>query len=273
MTIKTREKVITPAAARAMLRTSEELGAKNRKVSNNHVELYANDIRSGNWKLNGDAIKLDEDGRILDGQHRLRACVLANMPMRTMVMTGVSKDAFDTLDCGRARTTSQVLQMAEVKYNSLIACIIRGAAEIRTVGHTDMKEKRLSNIAALEEYKANSEIYGKAAAVGTSAVGETHAMTQKMAGSVYFYLVHDLQQDPEKVEKFIREITSFDSSASPVLDKLRKWNLANRMQKISDRTRLGYLILTWNAWVTGAAKAPRFSEGSIEEMPTFVTLK
>ena len=270
MSIKVRTKTITPAVAQAMLQTSAELGAINRKLNNRHVELYANEIRANRWKLNGDAIRLDADGRILDGQHRLHACVLAGIPFQTIVMTGVEADTFDTMDCGRVRTTSQVLQLADVKYNALIASIIRGSSDIRSVGHTDMKEKRLSNTAALADYNANADLYNRAAAVSAAAVSESHSMTPKLAGSVYYYLVHDLKQDEAKVEKFIREICSFDTSSNGIIDKLRKWNLANRTVKVSERTRLGYTILTWNAWISGSRKAPRFSESSIEEMPSFI---
>jgi len=269
MSIKVRQKTITPAVAEAMLKASEALGAVNRKLNTRHVELYANEIRSNRWKLNGDAIRLDPDGRILDGQHRLQACVLAGIPFQTIVMTGVEADTFDTMDCGRTRTTSQVLQMADVKYSALVSSIIRGAAEIRSAGHTGMKEKRMSNTAALADYNKNAETYNRAAAVSSAAVNESHAMTPKLAGSIYYYLVHDLAQDETRVEKFIRDITSFDTSSSAVLDKLRKWNLANRAIRISERTRLGYAILTWNAWVGGSRKALRFSESLIEEMPSF----
>ena len=270
MAIKVRTKIITPAMAEAMLRTSSELGAINRKLNNRHVELYANEIRSNRWKLNGDAIRLDADGRILDGQHRLHACVLAGLPFKTIVMTGVEADTFDTIDCGRIRTTAQVLQMADVKYNSLVSSIIRGASEIRSYGHTDMKEKRLSNTAALAEYNANAELYNRAAALSSSALDESHLVTPKLVGSVYYYLVHDLKQDEATVEKFVREMVSFDSSSSAIIDKLRKWNLANRTVKVSERTRLGYIILTWNAWISGSRKPPRFTEASIEEMPVFI---
>lgn len=270
-TIKVRTKTITPAVAQAMLLQSKELGATNRKVSQKWVELYANEMRSNRWRLNGDAIRLDTDGRILDGQHRLHACVLSGIPFQTIVMTGVENDTFDTMDCGRSRTPAQVLQLADVKYHTLIASIIRGAAEIRNDGHTDMKEKKLSNTAALFEYKNNSEVYDRAATIAAAATGESHSMTAKLAGSVYYYLVHDKNQDADKVEKFIREAASFDTSSSGIIDKLRKWNLANRTVKVSERTRLGYLILTWNAWISGSRKAPRFSEAAVEEMPAFIT--
>ena len=134
--------------------------------------------------------QFDENGGILDGQHRLQACVLSGVPFQTIVMSGVPRDTFDTLDCGRARTTSQVLQMEGVKYNAVIASIIRGVSELRSAGHTAAHEKRLSNSAALAEYNKHASAYNRAAAVAATAVAESHAMAPKLAGSLFYYLVH-----------------------------------------------------------------------------------
>jgi hypothetical protein len=38
---------------------------------------------------------------------------------------------------------------------------------------------------------------------------------------------------------------------------------------MSDRNRIGYAALTWNALVAGSKKVPRFSDKSIDPMPTF----
>ena len=271
MAIKVHTKTISPAMAKSMLETSYSLGVTNRKVSNRHVDIYAEEMRSGRWKLNGVAIKLDEKGGILDGQHRLLACVQSGVPFQTIVMNGVERDTFDTLDCGRVRTTAQVLQMANVKYNSLISSIIRGVAEIRSVGNMSHKEKPISNTASLEEYNKHSAAYDMAAAVGATAIAGTKAMTAKMCGAIYYHLTQDLKQSKDEVEKFIREITSFDSSKNAIVDKLRKWNLANRGMKVSDRNRLGYTILTWNAMVHKAKAAPKFCEKNLEKFPKFET--
>lgn len=272
MAINVKTMTITPAEAKKMLDTTEKLGGHNRKVSQNYVDLYANEMRGKRWKLNGEPIKLDARGIVLDGQHRLQACVAAGTPFETLVVTGVDPKTFDTLDCGRSRTPAQVLQMADVKYNSLIASIIRGASDLRTTGHTACKEKKLSNTATLLEYKRNAGVYNRAASVAASAVQESHAMTARLAGSVYYYLVHDLKQDEEQVANFIREITSFKNSSSDALEKLRIWNLKNKnLRGVSDRVRIGYLILTWNAMMTGSKKKVRFSESALDPMPKFIT--
>ena len=44
MAIKVHTKTISPAMAKSMLETSYSLGVTNRKVSNRHVEIYAEEI-------------------------------------------------------------------------------------------------------------------------------------------------------------------------------------------------------------------------------------
>lgn len=50
-------------------------------------------MRNGNWKANGEAIKFSSTGRLLDGQHRLRACVKEQVPFTTLVIRGLEDEA------------------------------------------------------------------------------------------------------------------------------------------------------------------------------------
>lgn len=86
---------------------------KNRKVSQQLVQQLANDMATGNWKLNGETIVISDTGRLLDGQHRLLACLQADTTFETYVVVGVEEDVFDTLDCGKLRDGTSVFAMME----------------------------------------------------------------------------------------------------------------------------------------------------------------
>jgi hypothetical protein len=51
-------------------------------------------IQRGEWQLTGEGIKLDDEGRVRDGQNILHAIVQAGIPVRSVVARGVSEDAF-----------------------------------------------------------------------------------------------------------------------------------------------------------------------------------
>ena len=96
---------VTPEDAIKML----ELNPNNRPLNQNRVRKYADQMRSGNWQLNGESIIFAENGRLVDGQHRLNAIVTSGKTIETVVTRGVKKGAFETVDTGTARTAGDLL--------------------------------------------------------------------------------------------------------------------------------------------------------------------
>lgn len=70
----------------------------NRPVNQNHVDRIARQIAAGKWIFNGDTIKIANGGDVLDGQHRIWAVVETNTAVETIVVYGVQREAFATVD-------------------------------------------------------------------------------------------------------------------------------------------------------------------------------
>jgi hypothetical protein len=85
----------------------------NRHISKNAVAAMARDMMAGKWRMNGDAIRVGADGTLFDGQHRLTACVQANVPFETLIVTGLSPEDRLTIDRGRPRTIGDALTMVQ----------------------------------------------------------------------------------------------------------------------------------------------------------------
>lgn len=101
--------LITPKIADQMLATM----VKNRPVSESKILEYAVAMDEGEWALNGETIKIDQFGHLIDGQHRLRACVLAEKNFRSFVARGIEDpEAFATIDVGKTRTARDVFGIA-----------------------------------------------------------------------------------------------------------------------------------------------------------------
>lgn len=271
MAIKSKIKKITPEYAQKLLKKTEEAGIVNRKVNQRTVDMYVKALRAGKWKLNGEDIKLDENGYVIDGQHRLLACVKSGIPMETCFKTGVPRDSFDTIDCGRVRNGNQVLQMAGVPYSVIVNSIILGIREYEAYGHMDTKEKYLAQYELLEEYEKHPKDYVEAAQFAMKCVWESHFLTPKLVGTLYFHLVHTRKADKAKVEEFFAAITSFNTAENKVADKLRVFLNKTRSKNIKVRERLliAYIIKTWNAFISDD-KAPRFGEHDDDDMPSFI---
>ena len=102
--------VVTPAIARDWI----QVNTKNRRIRSAKVDQYDASMRAGRWAFNGQAIVFDVHGRLMNGQHRLLACIKAGVSFKVLVVHGVDAEAFDTLDTGAARTAGDILGIAGV---------------------------------------------------------------------------------------------------------------------------------------------------------------
>lgn len=91
---------ITPEKAKDYL----ERNTKNRAINLNHAEKLANEMANGRWVCNSATIGFGADGRLIDGQHRLTACVISGVGFSSLVVRNiVDSRAFTTIDIGKNR--------------------------------------------------------------------------------------------------------------------------------------------------------------------------
>lgn len=91
---------VTPGQAEIWLARNTD----NRNVRKGPIGRYARDIENGVWVENGSAIVIADDGTLIDGQHRLEACIAANTSFVSLVIRGVKRDTQNTIDDGAKRT-------------------------------------------------------------------------------------------------------------------------------------------------------------------------
>jgi hypothetical protein len=122
-TVTSNAVLITPAYAQHLLDETaiandalypEKL---NRPVNPDLVWKYAHDMMKGRWLLDGKTIILDETGAVLNGQHRLLACIEADRSFETWLVKGVDRNVRHTIDSD-CRSLSDVLTMKGEKENT-----------------------------------------------------------------------------------------------------------------------------------------------------------
>ena len=79
---------ITPAIAEQYVGNNPS----NRKLNPKHVLFLSNQMTSGYWKENGQAIVFDINGNLIDGQHRLNAVTHSGCTIRALVCTGAESE-------------------------------------------------------------------------------------------------------------------------------------------------------------------------------------
>ena len=109
--MKTELMKITPAIARQML----DCNTSNRPLRPGMVEKLAAAYRRGEWRVTHQGIAFAEDGRLLDGQHRLT--FISDLPDGTevplMVTAGLPDSAFEAIDQGKARSIRDIYGVPE----------------------------------------------------------------------------------------------------------------------------------------------------------------
>lgn len=98
----------------------------NRPLSKSAVQQLVGRIQRGEWQLTHQGIAFDEDGVLIDGQHRLAAIAKAGTTVPLTVTHGVPRTAFTVMDTGRKRTGRDTLALAGETNSTHLAAALRG---------------------------------------------------------------------------------------------------------------------------------------------------
>lgn len=118
---------VTADMAKRWLEQSE---VNYRKLDSRLVAQYADAMRRGEWRYNGESIKLNGNGSVKDGQHRLHAIIESGHSIQTEVVEGVEDDC--EIDTGKPRTLSDALRSAGYTDCNKLAALLR-----RSLGYYD----------------------------------------------------------------------------------------------------------------------------------------
>lgn len=237
---------ITPEMASRML----DMNLKNRKVRTAIVNRYARDMQTGNWKMNGEAIKVGSDGSLLDGQHRLLACQISGASFSTLLVRGLNFEVRETMDMGARRTMADVLRWREEVSAPSLAAALETAMAWEKNGvpsHKGVSHTASERLAYLD---ANPDI--------REAVRAAHGLVKvplkipMSVGGAFVYRAFRLA--PAETEVFLHLLkTGANIGENHPVNRLRNWAFSALNAK-GTRHRDEYaavMVKAWNAWIDG----------------------
>lgn len=267
MTIRSVVEKITPETAGKILEGSQDI--KNRNVSDSHVEWLAQQMKAGKWALNGEAIILDDENQVVDGQHRLWAVVNSGVTIESLVTRGVDRKGFSTIDTGSARTLGNVLGITGEKDQNAL-----GAA-LAWVHRHDMSKMFISNkeaglthamgLALMRKYPEIRESVEFAGKHGKNAI------LKRVSRSALIFLHHRFTaHSKEKAVEFFECLGDmrFDT-AGTATRALRDW-LLRRESGGGNRATLELLAIfvkAWSNFLDGRAPQRSYSWRRTGEFP------
>lgn len=239
---------ITPEDAQQLLETSPG----NRPVTRKRILQYAAAMQLGKWTLNGQAIIVDEDGKLADGHGRLSACVEAKVPFITVLISNVPRAVWVTLDSGKTRSGGDVFGIEGITNGILKNAIVnkyyglKKGITIASEGGSmhqlglDFKEQSLTL------YREHSEVFDWAASISDRAVnrGLRGICAASILGGIASYLVLEKGRERELVERFFESlVSSFSNLFTSTRTRLKSTSKGVERQAI--------LADAWNKFVEG----------------------
>lgn len=241
---KTRVSVeeVTPETARRWLGRNQG----NRTLrSKSLVRDYAQTMKNGRWAFTGEPIQFAPDGRLLNGQHRLSAVILANVTLPFLVVRNLPAEAQRYMDSGAKRTVADALTMDGRDVDTKnIAAIARGAILYS-------EDRRPTRDEIIEYADSRLEELITAARVAVQ-------VRQKLRNGVAVYGVAFIQCariDPDGAHFFFEKLRTGEHLAQhdpiKVLRERCLQGLAPGSNEQSLMYNLGLIFKCWNAWRTG----------------------
>jgi len=218
----------------------------NRKLSNNHVRFLAKQMTDGLWKFDGQPIRLDRYGRLLDGQHRLNAIVTSNTKQEFLIVTGLHEDTFKTMDTGKNRSAGDVLSIEGYKYHNELSFIAKFIINFDNGSRAQAGNGRISNSEVLSWVEKNPTLESVLRQAESFKDSFSNVLTRSFISSlILLFNRYNVIQS----EDFMRRLcTGLDLEPNSPIFILRKKLIADKISKSTlPRTeKLALIIKAWN---------------------------
>ncbi len=206
---------------------------RNRRLSEMYVTRYKDMILQDQWYMNGEAITLDKDGYLINGQHRLTAVIEANkvkpgIKVKMMLVSGVKREAIATIDSGNGRSVAQSAQISGVDASPCKLAISRYC--FLQPGQTQRDLRRINRLTVIDNYVNHKEAIDFAA---RSFCREAFLFAAYRAIIVRAYLNGINKQ---KLERFMEVVDTGMSTSETEVSAILLRNLILRYRKISNFT-------------------------------------
>lgn len=238
---------ITPSMAADMLKFND----RNRPLSAPTIARNVREMESGRFHWTRLPIIFSDAGRLIDGQHRLIACVKSGVTIKSDVVFGAPDEAFAFIDVGKKRSGGDIFAIKGVENANLVA-----AATLKMVAILELWPRSVSKNPRLTV----SEVYERFLAFPRfeesvhfgHIFNKARIMEGSLATALHYYCA---QKNRAMADEFFEKVASgigITGKSDPV-NRLRDRLIANLAaeDKMHPRRKAGLTIKAWNAFRAG----------------------
>jgi len=152
--LKVQKLIVYPKQADVWLKKN----MKNRKVSMRIVRKWQDSLEREEWALNGETVKIDARGNLIDGQHRLMAISESGIPAPLLVVMGLPIIAFNTVDIGKARKNLDVLTSNGIEGSNYVVGALSWIKKLTTVTGLEKHSSDLTPLTIMDYYSTHNGV-------------------------------------------------------------------------------------------------------------------
>lgn len=234
--------LLTPELAVELLENNYH---NQRAQRQNNIQKMASDIKDGRWNPFCGSIKIDELGRLVDGQHRCKAVILADKSVIVECVLNFPIKDLALLDAGKSRSGADALKMIGAKCGTVVAAFIKFRNNFHKYGLVPKIFKiNLSNAEIVDSYsQEDNEIVRKANVLASQLNGGSPA-----AYALFIYLANSV--DAEMSDLFYELLIDDETSMH---NKLRSRIIDERIKNRGADAETTFRLITkvWNAYLLG----------------------
>ena len=234
---------ITPELAQEML----AFNAHNRPAAESTIRHYARQMKSGDWRYTGVPVIFSDAGRVIDGQHRLRAVMASGASIQSDVKFGAPDEAFLYIDSGKKRTGGDIFAINGIKNYTHSAAITKFVAGyLMSPNDRDGSRNLIITSAELLSFYQSSPDIQDGVPIYSKFRKNRLAQPAVMAG-LYVIFARKCRRDAERFFGIVIEGFGASSKNDPALVLHRKMiEAATSGTPLSRLETIGLTIGAWN---------------------------
>ncbi len=240
-TIQVALEVINPVTAKKYL----QMSAGNRSPRKRNVDAYVKSMLEKQWHLTGQPLIFNENDILIDGHHRLMACIEANTDFPTLVVRNVRKSGLTSIDIGGKRSVGDQLAFIDNNYTStnIVASVYR-----RIYGYKNKHVKVLLSEREMVNYIEESKgIYCDSALYQA-------ANKQRMNGCVIATAAFILKDsNAPKTDEFFHKLITGEmlSIGDPIYTLRTRLIMESKRHVDAHNWIVSSVIRAYNYWISG----------------------
>tara|TARA_R100000734_G_scaffold18786_2_gene16544 strand:- start:26 stop:859 length:834 start_codon:yes stop_codon:yes gene_type:complete len=255
MQISTQIENITPDFAIDVLTTKN---INNRSIKPANLNRLITAIDNGQWVVTHQGIAFDDNGYLLDGQHRLEAIVKTGKTLPMMVTRNISAKIFNCIDTGTARSAADSLFIEGCTQPSRVAAGIKVYILYQRYPKGNWSNViNPTHLEIFDNYIKNKEIWDFIVKEINVCHKKFHFFTLSVAIAMY-KLIKDNNYDEKICEKFWKQISEGANLEidNPILSFRHQMMSKGFRQRGSSSQRylLNAFIRLFNFWIDDIKK-------------------